>query len=436
MQQINQTGSLPPRIQDQTVQESLGTPLADLPTVLPPAETSVPPTVVVPVYEGPSPGGPVRQTAIALARSGVTPTPANAATPVTGEAQAEQLMAGGMTFDTGPAQTAIAEATKQHSDSSEPADSSFTFEHTDGSLQAESTPEPGGDSGDSGGGLFGDLRDAAEGAAVAAGIIDPDNEPMTILVMGVDARPGQPIDHGVRPDALMVLRLDPETGTCRGLAIPRDSLVELPGYGETKINHALMLGGIPYEELVVELYLGIDIDHYALIDFTGFEDLVDAVGGVTITVPENLASPAVPAGTHTIDGATALRHARYRGGPDGDFGRIQRQQELMRALIAAAGGKDLLTEANRILPAIEDNIRTDLSLQQLVSLAKSYQADCSADGMTLETIPGEVVYGPIIDPLFQLPLSYVVSTPEDVQAKVDELMGEPVDDPKKVAKDQ
>ena len=123
---------------------------------------------------------------------------------------------------------------------------------------------------------------------------------MTILIMGVDARPGSADRHRRPPDALMVLRLDPETGACRGLAIPRDSLAELPGYGETKINHALMLGGIPYEELVVELYLGIEIDHYALIDFTGFEDLVDAVGGVTITVPENLASPAVPAGTHTI----------------------------------------------------------------------------------------------------------------------------------------
>jgi LCP family protein required for cell wall assembly len=247
---------------------------------------------------------------------------------------------------------------------------------------------------------------------------------MTILIMGVDARPGSPIDIEVRPDALMVLRLDPETGACRGLAIPRDSLAELPGYGETKINHALMLGGIPYEELVVELYLGIEIDHYALIDFTGFQDLVDAVGGVTITVPENLASPAVPAGTHTITGEQALEHARYRGGPDGDFGRIQRQQELIRALIASAGGKNLLSEANRLLPALEDHIRTDLALDQLVALAQYYQGHCSSTGLTLQTIPGAVVYGPIIDPLLGVPLSYVVSTPEDVQAKVDELMGE------------
>ncbi|MEZ4507175.1 MAG: hypothetical protein R2848_15315 [Thermomicrobiales bacterium] len=68
-------------------------------------------------------------------------------------------------------------------------------------------------------------------------------------------------------------------------------------------------------------------------------------------------------------------------------------------------------------------MRTDLSLDQLVALAQFYQGNCSSDGLTLQTIPGDVVYGPIIDPLFGLPLSYVVSTPEDVQAKVDELMG-------------
>lgn len=436
MGDINAISTLPAQIQDQTARENLGTPVAGLPPAIPPSETHIPPTVVIPSYAGVSPGGPVRQTAIALAEQSspisdplepqTVPSSsplASTPTPVDGETQAEQMMAGGMTFDTGPAQTAIAEATKRDQPPSS-SDSSFTFQHTDGSLQA--TP-PSDDDDD--GGLLGGLQDTAEGAAVAAGITAPDTEPMTILIMGVDARPGSAIDIGVRPDALMVLRLDPETGTCRGLAIPRDSLAELPGYGETKINHALLLGGIPYQELVVELYLGIDIDHYALIDFTGFEDLVDAVGGVTITVPASLASPWVPAGTYTIDGETALNHARYRGGPDGDFGRILRQQELIRALIASAGGKDLLLEANRLLPALQDHIRTDLSLEQLVSLARYYQSNCSGDGLQLQTIPGDVVYGPIIDPLVGVPLSYVVSTPEDVQARVDELLGRKDDDP-------
>ncbi|MEZ4531721.1 MAG: LCP family protein [Thermomicrobiales bacterium] len=443
MGNLNAVSTLPAQIQDQTAQDVDGSPVPLVTVVLPTRNPDAPaPTVVIPHYEGASPGGPARQTAIAVVQEPQpTSTPqatteavaaAGAASPtptIDGESQAESMMAAGMTFDTGPAQTAIAEAAQNKiAPVPTPTPGAGVFVHTAGSLQSTPTSDDD-DDGDSGGildglrGAGGNVQDAAQGAAVAAGISDPKTDPMTILIMGVDARPGSAIDIGVRPDALMVLRLDPETGACRGLAIPRDSLVELPGYGETKINHALMLGGIPYEELVVELYLGIEIDHYALIDFTGFEDLVDAVGGVTITVPENLASPAVPAGTHTIDGATALRHARYRGGPDGDFGRIQRQQELIRALIATAGGRNLLAEANRLLPALEDNMRTDLSLDQLVALAQFYQGNCSSDGLTLQTIPGDVVYGPIIDPLFGLPLSYVVSTPEDVQAKVDELMG-------------
>ncbi len=455
MGNLNQISSLPSQIQDQTASDLVASPVEGTKVAPPTAAASgPPPTVVIPQYEGASPGGPVRQTAIALAQETATQsaavTPADAtpgsvsvassviASPtsvVDGEAQAEQTMAAGKPFDTGPAQTALAEADQnKFAPVPTPTPSGSSLVHTNASLQStQSTPTSDDEKkdGDSGGGILdglrdagGNIQDAAEGAAVAVGVKDPKTEPMTILVMGVDARPGSKIDIGVRPDALMVLRLDPETGACRGLAIPRDSLAELPGYGETKINHALMLGGIPYEQLVVELYLGIDIDHYALIDFTGFEELVDAVGGVTITVPDNLASPAVPAGTHTIDGETALRHARYRGGPDGDFGRIQRQQELIRALIASASGRDLLSEANRLLPALEDNIRTDLSLTQLVTLAQYYQGNCSVEGLTLQTIPGDVVYGPIIDPLFGLPLSYVVSTPEDVQAKVDELMGE------------
>lgn len=444
MNTLNDVSTLPDQIQDQTARDTDATPIANLTVVLPTQAAGGPaPTVVIPQYDGVSPGGPVRQTAIALAQAPPTePAPASTASPdaiaaatdatptaiVDGEAQAEQMMSEGMTFDTGPAQTAIAEA---ENGKVVAVPTPTPVEHTNASLQTTPTSENDDSDDDDGGGILdglrdtgGNLQDAAEGAAVAVGVKDPENDPMTILIMGVDARPGEKIDIGVRPDALMLLRLDPETGSCRGLAIPRDSLVELPGYGETKINHALMLGGIPYEQLVVELYTGVDIDHYALIDFTGFEELVDAVGGVTITVPENLASPAVPAGTHTIDGETALRHARYRGGPDGDFGRIQRQQELMRALIASADGKDLFTEANRLLPAVEDHMRTDLSLDQLVALGKYYQGNCSVSGLTLQTIPGEVVYGPIVDPLFGLPLSYVVSTPEDVEAKVDELMVE------------
>jgi hypothetical protein len=126
-------------------------------------------------------------------------------------------MAEGKTFDTAPAQQALLQA-QQSETTGDSGDAPTTTERDESDEEDE-------------GGIFGairesgnELRDTAEGAAIAAGIAEPDSQPLTIMVMGVDAREGSAIDIGVRPDALMVLRLDPEAGTCNGLAIPRDSL--------------------------------------------------------------------------------------------------------------------------------------------------------------------------------------------------------------------
>src|SRR3954447_969409 len=117
--------------------------------------------------------------------------------------------------------------------------------------------------------------------ATAGTLQDDSSKPMNILLLGSDARPGEKIDKGVRSDVIAVLHLDPSTGICRLLSIPRDSRVDVPGYGMTKINHALMEGGVPLERETVENFLGIKIDNYALIDFVGAADLIDGLGGVT-----------------------------------------------------------------------------------------------------------------------------------------------------------
>ena len=100
-------------------------------------------------------------------------------------------------------------------------------------------------------------------------LVDAPEGSVAILAMGVDARPGEPIDIKVRADSLSVIFLDGDDGSCRMLSIPRDTRVLLPGYGYSKINAALSIGGIPYQQLVVEQLLGIEIDHYGLIDFEG-----------------------------------------------------------------------------------------------------------------------------------------------------------------------
>lgn len=253
---------------------------------------------------------------------------------------------------------------------------------------------------------------------MAAGVTDGPDYSRTILVMGVDARPGAPIDIAVRPDALMVLRLDQETQSCRLLAIPRDTRVRLPGYGQTKVNHALMVGGIPYQRLVVEQFLSIEIDSYVLIDFAGFEKLVDAAGGITVDVPEAIAKPGFvfAAGGQTFDGAQALSYVRYRADAQGDIGRIHRQWAVLQGLLTAGSGRDLAGDVNTILPALEDHLRTDLEAADFAAIAQTYGGRC-----TVETIGTTLLHGIRVrldDPMLQQSVYYNDVTETQVREAV------------------
>jgi LCP family protein required for cell wall assembly len=252
-----------------------------------------------------------------------------------------------------------------------------------------------------------------------------DDDAINILVMGVDSRPGEAIDIGVRPDSLMILRLDPSQGSCRVLAIPRDTRTELPGYGMTKINHALAVGGIPYEQEVVENLTGLTIDHYVLIDFDGFKELVDAVGGITINVPETLTiaeqGVTFEAGEQNFNGQQALTYARYRGGPDGDFGRIQRQQQVLRGLVQRASGLNVVKSINELLPAVSANIRTDLSPTDMANIALDYRSICTDDSIEFFRLEGYDAW--FDDPLLNMQLIYVVVDEAEVRSKVAMLLG-------------
>jgi LCP family protein required for cell wall assembly len=267
------------------------------------------------------------------------------------------------------------------------------------------------------------VSDLAQGAVEAAGVDQTTLPPMTILLMGVDARPGEAIDIGVRPDALAVLRLDPATGSCRMLAIPRDSRVDLPGYGLTKINHALAVGGIPYEELVVQNFLGITIDKYALIDFGGITELVDAVGGVPIHITDSFNHSGIQfdPGDRTLNGEEALAYSRYRYGPDGDFGRIRRQQQVLRAILSRASTMQVTSLVQDVLPQLDSHVRTDLSPLEMIALGTKFASTCTDETLVTMNLDGTVAT--FDDPLFNMPLSYVVVDPAEVQRKVEELMG-------------
>jgi LCP family protein required for cell wall assembly len=244
------------------------------------------------------------------------------------------------------------------------------------------------------------------------------SQPINILLMGSDARPGEKIDIGVRPDALAVLHLDPADGSCRVLSIPRDTRVDVPGTGQTKINHALMVGGVDLQRQTVENFLGIKLDHFALIDMVGAAQLIDALGGVTVNIPESFTFGPVNfvAGDMKLDGAQAVWYSRYRGGPDGDFGRQQRQQDLIKAVFRQAGNIDASAVAAALWTSLTDHFRTDLSVRELIAMATNYRDTCTAETISMDHLNGTTAT--FTDPIFGVALSYVIVDPQEVEAKV------------------
>ncbi len=254
-----------------------------------------------------------------------------------------------------------------------------------------------------------DLGDLAGGAAAAAGISGGSQTARTVLMLGVDARPGAAIDVGVRSDTIMLVRLDPAAGTCRVLSVPRDTQVNLPGYGLSKINHALLVGGIPYQQMVIEQTLGITVDNYALIDFNAFKELVDTVGGIEINIPASLVHDdgrvAFAAGPQFMDGATALIYARFRSKADGgDQARVERQWNVLRALGEKADRGDVVRDIDTLLPALSAHLRTDLSASELAGLAESMDGRCTSETVETEQLNGNRVRQQ--DAILQQPLYF------------------------------
>jgi LCP family protein required for cell wall assembly len=249
---------------------------------------------------------------------------------------------------------------------------------------------------------------------------------VTILLMGVDARNDDAIDIGVNADALFVLHINKDEGTCRTLSIPRDTRANLPGYGQSKINHALSVGGVPYQILVVEQLLGIEIDHFGLLDFGGIVGVVDAVGGVSIDNERAFTYHGVtfPEGEQKLDGENARLYAKFRYDENGDFGRQERQQQIVRAVLDQTGGMDAAQAIPDVLGDIEGHFKTDLDPTTMISLANDFRSSCTSSTLETERLHGSI--GSDWDELKEMDLSFVHVANGEITDKVEWLLNEPL----------
>ncbi len=188
---------------------------------------------------------------------------------------------------------------------------------------------------------------------IDAGIASPaEGDPETrrglnILLAGTDTRrPGelaQLVRSGwtpgaMRSDTIMVLHISANRDRAYLISIPRDTWTAVPGHGDQKINAAFSYGGPALYVDTIESFAGIRIDHLAVIDWEGFKGLTEAIGGVDVTVPETVTDTSTgrvwPEGQVHLEGENALAYVRQRYGlPNGDFDRINRQQNFLRAVL-------------------------------------------------------------------------------------------------------
>ncbi|MED3646430.1 LCP family protein [Halalkalibacterium halodurans] len=200
-------------------------------------------------------------------------------------------------------------------------------------------------------------------------------DPFSILIAGVDSREDT---HAGRSDTLIVLTVNPKEESIKMLSIPRDTRTEIVGRGtDDKINHAYAFGGAQMTIDTVENFLDIPIDHYVSINMDGFTQLVDALGGVSVENAFAFSQNGYQFEEGEIfleTGDEALAYARMRKQDNrGDFGRNDRQRQIVEAVIKQGAQFSSITKAGAILDAVGESVRTDLQLDGMWELQSNYR---------------------------------------------------------------
>lgn len=201
-----------------------------------------------------------------------------------------------------------------------------------------------------------------------------DKEPFSVLLLGVDEREN---DKG-RSDSMIVLTVNPNKKSVKMISIPRDTLTDIVGHGtRDKINHAYAFGGVEMSMDTVEGLLDIPIDYYVQINMEGFEDIVNAVGGVTVNNDLNFSygGYSFNEGELTLSGKEALAFSRMRyEDPRGDFGRQLRQREVIQGVIREGASVSSLWNFDDIFDALGNNVKTNLKFEEMVDIQKHYKS--------------------------------------------------------------
>lgn len=201
-------------------------------------------------------------------------------------------------------------------------------------------------------------------------------EPFSMLLLGVDAR-GK--ERG-RSDTIIYTVVRPKDGKLLMMSIPRDTYADIVGKDKKdKITHAYAFGGAEMAVNSVEKLLDAKVDHYAAINFEGFKEVVDTLGGISLPIDKDIVNKGadhekftVKANKPLYDGTEALNFVRYREDAGGDWSRTERNRQFLEALIHKASSMNQWTKIPDVLDIVGDNFSTDLLPSSISDLAKKF----------------------------------------------------------------
>ncbi|WP_203246518.1 LCP family glycopolymer transferase [Sporosarcina beigongshangi] len=204
-------------------------------------------------------------------------------------------------------------------------------------------------------------------------IIFDKKEPFSVLILGVDEREG---DKG-RSDTMIVMTVNPTLKSTKMVSIPRDTYTEIVGHGtQDKLNHAFAFGGIQMSLDSVENLLDMPIDYVAEVNMEGFQDVVDAVGGINVTNTMDFTQDSFDfqAGELTLSGEMALSYVRMRKeDPSGDWGRQDRQRQVIQGVLSKGKSFNTLLNYRSVFHALGDNVKTNMSFDEMVDVQQNYR---------------------------------------------------------------
>jgi LCP family protein required for cell wall assembly len=198
------------------------------------------------------------------------------------------------------------------------------------------------------------------------------SDPLDVLVLGVDKSAGPEGAGSSRSDTMMLVRVTPATGEVKLLSVPRDLYVEIePGMND-KINSAYAYGGVDQARDVMERLTGVTVDNYVIVEFKGFQEVIDAIGGVKVDVGHDVFPEKwhMGEGVQRLGGRKALFYARYRGTSGSDLDRMERQRQLVAALRSKALQWNIVKKLPATMKVMNENVQTDLDLDGAVALGQ------------------------------------------------------------------